>query len=113
MKKFFDVLISVRGFLITAAVFAAAVAGFLTGVNTLSARMDSEGTESLRKAIARSSVQCYAIEGRYPPSVEYLEENYGIRIDRDKYAVFYEGFASNIMPEITVIAQSEAKEVQQ
>ena len=43
-----------------------------------------------------------AIEGRYPPSVEYLEENYGILIDRDKYDVFYSGFASNFMPDITV-----------
>ena len=39
----------------------------------------------------------------YPPSVEYLEEHYGIQIDRDKYAVFYEGFASNMVPDITVI----------
>ena len=45
----------------------------------------------------------FAIEGRYPPSVEYLEENYGVQIDHDKYNVFYDGFASNIMPEITVI----------
>ena len=54
-------------------------------------------------AIRRASVQCYAIEGRYPPSVEYLEEHYGIVVDSDKYAVFYDGFASNLMPDITVI----------
>ena len=42
------------------------------------------------------------MEGRYPPSVDYLEENYGILIDRDKYDVFYSGFASNFMPDITV-----------
>jgi len=47
-------------------------------------------------------VQCYAIEGRYPPSVAYLEENYGVKIDRERFDVFYEGFASNIMPSITV-----------
>ncbi len=35
--------------------------------------------------------------------MEYLEENYGVQIDHDKYNVFYDGFASNIMPEITVI----------
>ena len=45
--------------------------------------------------------QCYAIEGRYPPSVEYLEENYAVQINRKKYNVFYDGFASNVMPEIT------------
>ncbi len=59
--------------------------------------------EALKKAVTRASVQCYAIEGRYPPSVEYLEENYGIHIDRKKYHVFYDGFASNVMPEITII----------
>ena len=35
--------------------------------------------------------------------IEYLEEHYGIQIDRERYNVFYEGFASNIMPDITVI----------
>ena len=48
-------------------------------------------------------MQCYAIEGRYLPSVEYLEENYRVQIDHNKYNVFYDGFVSNIMPEITVL----------
>ena len=73
----------------------------------MSDRMDREGAETLRSAIARASVQCYAIEGRYPPSVQYLEENYGIRIDRERFHVFYEGFASNIIPDITVIPAQE------
>lgn len=51
--------------------------------------------------------QCYAIEGRYPPSVEYLEENYAVQINRKKYNVFYDGFASNVMPEITIIPIDE------
>ena len=63
----------------------------------------SDGSDTLIKAIRQASVQCYTIEGRYPPSVEYLEENYGIQIDRERYNVFYSGFASNIMPDITVI----------
>ena len=54
-----------------------------------------------------ASVQCYAIEGRYPPSVEYLEENYGVQINRKKYNVFYDGFASNVMPEINIIPIEE------
>ena len=65
-------------------------------------KADARGADTLRDAIRRASVQCYAIEGRYPPSVDYLEENYGILIDRDKYDVFYSGFASNFMPDITV-----------
>ena len=51
-------------------------------------RTGQRSQETLRKAITRACIQCYAIEGRYPPSVEYLEENYGIQIDHDKYNVF-------------------------
>ena len=63
--------------------------------------------ETLKKAVARASVQCYAIEGRYPPSIEYLEEHYGVMINRKKYNVFYDGFASNVMPDITVVPVME------
>lgn len=97
----------VKGYLISAVVFGVVIGVFLNGVLSMSDRMEREGTETLRSAIARASVQCYAIEGRYPPSVQYLEDNYGIRIDRERFNVFYEGFASNIMPDITVISNQE------
>ena len=83
---------------------AAMVALFAAAVLNFSGRTGAREEETLRKAVARASVQCYAIEGRYPPSVEYLEENYGVQINRKKYNVFYDGFASNVMPEITIIA---------
>lgn len=107
MKQLKNSWNTVKGYLISAMVFAAVMGIFLNGLLSMSGRMNREGTEALRNAIARASVQCYAIEGRYPPSVQYLEENYGIQIDWDRYYVFYEGFASNIMPDITVIPISE------
>ncbi|QAT42128.1 hypothetical protein EQM06_02160 [Aminipila luticellarii] len=91
-----------KRYMLSIAVFLCTVAVFLYSINAVSKRSEAEGAEALQQAIQRASVQCYAIEGRYPASVEYLTENYGIQIDRDKYAVFYEGFASNIMPDITV-----------
>lgn len=39
--------------------------------------------------------------------MEYLEEHYGIVIDRDRYHVFYDGWASNVMPDITVLPVAE------
>ena len=96
-----------KGYVVSALCFGAVIGLFLNGVLSMSGRMDREGEETLRSAIARASVQCYAIEGRYPPSVEYLEENYGIKIDRNRFNVFYEGFASNVMPEITVFSSKE------
>lgn len=94
---------TVAGIFGSLVLFVGVGAAVLSGVGQISARADEEGAETLRTAIRRASVQCYAIEGRYPPSVRYLEENYGIQIDPEQYYVFYNGFASNVMPEITVI----------
>lgn len=93
---------NIAAVLLSIAVFAAVLYVFWIGVSSFSARADEEGAETLRRGISRASVQCYAIEGRYPPSIAYLKENYGIQIDESRYNVFYSGFASNIMPEITV-----------
>jgi hypothetical protein len=57
----------------------------------------------VEESIQKAAISCYALEGRYPQSFEYLTKNYGISIDTDKYAVFYSVFASNIMPDITVV----------
>lgn len=97
----------IYGYLLSVAVMLALVGGFAMAVIHFSGKAGAREDEALRKAVARAAVQCYAIEGRYPPSVDYLEENYGIQIDRKKYNVFYDGFASNVMPEITIIPIEE------
>ena len=55
--------------------------------------------ETLRRAV----VSCYALEGRYPPDIDYLRRHYGVQIRETDYIVHYEIFAENIMPEITVL----------
>lgn len=94
---------AIAGFAGSVILFALAAAVIVTGVMKISRRADAEGAETLRNGIRRASVQCYAIEGRYPPSVQYLADNYGIQIDEERYSVFYDGFASNVMPDITVV----------
>ena len=89
------------------AAMAVAVAVFAIVTMNFAGRTGGREEETLKKAVTRASVQCYAIEGRYPPSVEYLEENYGVQINRKKYNVFYDGFASNVMPEINIIPIEE------
>ncbi|MBN7773392.1 hypothetical protein [Clostridium aminobutyricum] len=91
-----------KNYIVSIAAFLCILSVFLYAVSGLSQRSVIEGAVTLENAIKRASVQCYAIEGRYPSSVEYLVKNYGLQIDEKKYAVFYEGFASNIMPDITV-----------
>ena len=101
-KKRQDIRFAV-GCVVSAAVFGAVVGFFLQGIAAFGQRIEAEGARTLQNAIMRACVQCYAIEGRYPPGVQYLEDEYGIRIDEERYAVFYSGFASNVMPDITVV----------
>jgi len=73
--------------------------------NTADGQLEA-GRQQLENALRRGAAACYAAEGIYPPTVYYLEEYYGIQIDRGKYHVFYEVFAENLMPQITVTIEN-------
>lgn len=73
------------------------------GASEVSRRSALESTRLLTEAVDRAVVQCYAVEGMYPPNVEYLEDHYGLLVDHDRYIVHYEAFASNLFPTIAVI----------
>lgn len=83
--------------------FIIVAAAVFAGVGNVSQKSSDEELKMAQDSIRRAVVSCYAIEGRYPDTYEYLKENYGITVDESKYIVHYEIFASNIMPEITVI----------
>lgn len=88
-------------------ILAFVLALLVPGFYSVAGRTDGRQAQVLEDALRRASIQCYAIEGRYPPSVQYLEDHYGIVVDHERYAVFYDGFASNLMPDITVIDLKE------
>jgi len=54
------------------------------------------------RSIERAAVLCFALEGAYPPCISYLEENYGLIVNRDRFIVLYNAFSSNIRPEVRV-----------
>lgn len=58
---------------------------------------------ALEETVMKYAIQCYASEGSYPPNLEYLSEHYGLILDYDHYIYDYEIFASNIMPNITIL----------
>lgn len=95
------------GLLLSFTALMLVLALFVQAAGTMRTRTQEDRLNALRDAIRRASVQCYAIEGRYPPSTEYLEEHYGILIDPSRYHVFYDGWASNVMPDITVLPVTE------
>ncbi len=59
-------------------------------------------TEFVTRAVRRAALTCYAVEGAYPDDISYLREQYGLAFDEDRYAVTYDAFASNQLPEIYV-----------
>lgn len=59
--------------------------------------------ESLETALTRNITHCYAVEGYYPPSLEYIEEHYGLIYDKDLFFVDYQPVGSNMRPNVTVI----------
>ena len=76
---------------------------FFSATGNIRAGQQEAGRQQLETALRRAAVACYAAEVIYPPTVQYLTDHYGIRIDREKYHVFYEVFAENLMPDITVL----------
>lgn len=81
----------------------AAVGILLVSAGNVSEGQQEESMKQMEDTIQKAVLNCYAIEGNYPPTIEYVEQHYGLQIDHDRYNVFYEIFAQNIMPEITVV----------
>ena len=73
------------------------------GLDQISAETTEEEMASLESAIHRSVAHCYATEGFYPESLEYLKKEYGIRYDSNKFFVDYQIWGENMMPDITII----------
>ncbi len=65
--------------------------------------MREAGAAALKAAVVRSALQCYVVEGVYPPGIAYLEEHYGLRVNKEDYYVVYDIFASNVPPEVRVL----------
>ena len=82
---------------------AACLITFIFSLDSVQERQGAEGRQQLETALRRAAVACYAAEGVYPPTIEYLQQHYGVQIEEEKYIVFYDVFANNLMPDITVL----------
>ena len=96
LRRILSILLAPVGFL-------AAVLWLVTAVSDLASGQDEEALQQLEESLRRSAVACYAAEGVYPPDLDYLEEHYGVQIDEKRFVVYYDAFASNMMPDITVL----------
>ena len=90
---------------ISVLVIAAVVITVLTFVMTFSSSEEDMNKEadSIRKTIEERALQCYVIEDAYPESLAYLEDNYGLAVNKKDFKIIYTPFAENMPPEIKVI----------
>lgn len=99
-KNVFDVIKSVLMPLVFTAIIILLV---LYGLGQAEESSRDEGARVLEDSIRRAVIAAYAIEGRYPATIEHIEENFGVFVDRDRFIVHYMVFGANIMPDVAVI----------
>lgn len=91
-----------RPYILSGLLFAAVAVWFAVSAENADSAAGEKRAEAVYRSVMNGAVLCYSIEGEYPPSLEYLEKNYGVRVNRDKYVVDYSYFGANIRPTVTV-----------
>lgn len=79
---------------------------FYSGIQSVSETTMEKQRESLETALMRSISQCYAVEGAYPPNLDYIVEHYGLIYDDSLFYIDYQPIGSNIMPDVTILTKS-------
>ena len=91
-----------RGAACILSIFAITLTLVLTGLGRTESSVRDSGQREATEAVRRAALCCYALEGSYPQSYDYLKEYYNPKISETLYSAHYITVASNIMPEITV-----------
>ena len=77
------------------------VFGILT--NQLSSRQLDEQETALHDSIERCIMACYALEGFFPPDLEYMQQHYGLTYNEDAFFIDYQPVAANLRPDYFVL----------
>jgi hypothetical protein len=96
-----------RGLIVSVAAMILVACAFTWVIMAARERTEAEQEAQLRDAVRRALVTCYATEGQYPPTLAYLEANYALKFDDERYIISYDAFASNIMPSVSILRRDE------
>ena len=83
--------------------FVAVIAGFILLVDSISNKNSGREMDIVRDAVKNAALTCYAVEGVYPDDLAYLRDHYNLAYNEDRYIVYYDPLASNLMPSIKVV----------
>ena len=65
--------------------------------------LSAQELNTIADGVRRAAVQCYALEGFYPQTLDYLQSKYGVTTNENKYFIDYQYIAANLLPDITVL----------
>lgn len=75
-----------------------------SGMTAFSRAQAAKQAPNAAKAIEKALSQCYALEGRYPASLEHVQK-YGVILDYDAFIYHYEWHGGNLRPTVVVAAR--------
>ena len=84
-------------------IFVALIIAFVFLINNITGKGNGRELEIVRDAVKNAALTCYAVEGMYPDDIKYLRDHYNLSFNEEKYVVYYEPFASNVIPAIRVV----------
>ena len=98
-----------KGFLVglVLVIVLAAIIAAWSLVSGSGSDMTEEGAAAIKDTVQRSALQCYVVEGIYPPDLKYLEDHYGLQVNTDEFYVTYDAYASNQPPTVSVSPKLE------
>ena len=99
----------IRGLAVTIVVCGFLLAAGLEILRLIDQKSAAEEEKLVSDAITQALVTCYAAEGAYPESIDYLKEHYGLSYNQDEFFVSYDAFASNLMPDVQVTRKGAAE----
>ncbi|GAA0793341.1 hypothetical protein GCM10008910_08170 [Faecalicatena orotica] len=96
-----------RKFILSVCAFLLIIILFYQGIQSLSSSTLRRQKESLENALNRNITYCYAVEGAYPESLDYLKDHYGLTYDESRFYVDYRVSGANILPDVTIIEKGD------
>ena len=88
-------------------IFVALILAFVLLVNNITGKGNGRELEIVRDAVNNAALTCYAVEGMYPDDLTYLREHYNLSYNEERYIVYYNPLASNLMPSIKVVERGK------
>lgn len=94
---------------ISACILLAVLAAAVVFYNAVSVSPEdiADREAAIQQTVRERALQCYVIEDAYPESLAYLEENYGLAVNKEDYLIVYDLFARNQPPQIKVIYRGD------